>query len=152
MGKKLKKVVGSLKCPYCQKPAKFEQGKTRNRWVCHPCRAWVYTPKTSNKPHGTWANGRLRQLRREAQFCIDYLCETKAIKHQVPVKQARQAGYAWLAKKVGIKFEKFEIRSLDDRCQRALDACKPIVLEIKKKKAIAHRHAQKRAKALAVEA
>jgi len=145
VGKKLKKVLGSLKCPYCKKQAKFQQGKTRNRWVCNPCGAWVSTPKKSNEPHGTWANAKLRNLRREVKFQIEYLCSAKASRYGITEKEARQAGYTWLAKALHVKFEKFEIRSLDEyKCQKALDACSPSVHKLQKKKAIMHRKAKKK--------
>jgi len=129
-----------MKCPYCNKQAKFEQGKTRNRWVCNPCGAWVTTPKKSNVPHGTWANAELRNLRREVKFHIEYLCEAKATRDGIPKKMARQAGYTWLAKALNIKFEKFEIRSLDKyKCQIALNACSPSVKILQKKKAVMHK-------------
>lgn len=114
-------------------------------WVCKPCGAWVNTPKRSNKSHGTWANANLRNLRREVQFQIDYLCKAKVAKHGFSEKQARQAGFTWLAKKVQIKFETFEIRSLDEyKCQRALDACEPHVRSLMKTKAIMYRKAKRK--------
>ena len=145
MANKLKKILGSLKCPYCKQQSKFQQGKTRNRWVCNPCGAWVNTPKKSNQPHGTWANANLRNLRREVKFQIDYLCKAKAINDGTSEKEARQAGYTWLAKSLNIKFEMFEVRSLDEyKCQKALEACGPYVHRLQKNKAIQQRKAQKK--------
>jgi hypothetical protein len=105
----------------------------------------VNTPRQSNKPHGTWANASLRNLRRDVKLHIDYLCKAKSVNKGIPEKVARQAGYAWRAQSLNIKFEMFEVRSLDEyKCQKALAACGPYVHRFQKNKAIQQRKDQKK--------
>ena len=75
-----------MKCPYCQKEAKWipnEQvyglrfGKSYMCWYCFEDDAYVGCHENSKRPLGTMANKELRKWRMEAHKVIDPLWKSK---------------------------------------------------------------------------
>lgn len=120
-------------CPYCQKPAACVDSKavySRSYgmiWHCAPCKAWVGCHKNSktNKPLGRLANAELRDWKKRAHAAFDPMWEAKMRRDGCTKGEARNAGYEWLAKQLGIPLAEMHIGMLDiDMCKRVVEVCK----------------------------
>jgi hypothetical protein len=118
-------------CQYCNKEAKFVDSKAIYRksygmiYLCKPCDAYVGAHEKSGEPLGTLANKELRTLRKIAHSAFDPLWKRKMAKGTSKFK-ARNAGYAWLAEKMGIPLEDCHIAMLnEEQCCGLIELCEP---------------------------
>src|SRR3990167_4571490 len=95
----------NLKCPYCNKDAKWCEnkviygrnfGKSYMCWYCKPCDAYVGCHQNTFKPLGTIANKELRRWRMKAHEVIDPMW-----KNGLGRKMLRKKTYAMLKEKFG---------------------------------------------------
>lgn len=108
-------------CPYCNQEALFMTTKEyygrdygTNIYVCRPCDATVGTHKRTDKPKGTLANKRLRDLRVKVHTQFDILWK----EHDM----SRTAAYRYLQEIMEIPEEEAHIGMFDEkRCLMALD-------------------------------
>lgn len=120
-------------CPYCGKAAVLTNsaevyGHSYGMiWICRPCKAWVGTHKDGkNTPLGRLANAELRVWKKKAHAWFDNLWKAKIRRDHCGKTVARKAGYAWLAKQLGLDVDDCHIGMFDiDMCKRAIEACKP---------------------------
>lgn len=119
-------------CPYCGDltmlvDSSVVYGGTvsyGNIYSCKPCKAYVGVHKGTNTAKGSLANKRLRKLRKKAHECFDPLWEAKMQRDRCSQSDARNAGYGWLSKELGIPFELMHIAYLgEEDCQRVIDLC-----------------------------
>lgn len=120
-------------CPYCARPAVLTDsavvyGRTFGMvWLCTPCDAWVGCHKNSknHKPLGRLANKELRHWKVRAHAAFDPLWKRKMMAGSSKGK-ARNAGYKWLAKRMGIKERDCHIGMFDvEQCRQAVKICGP---------------------------
>ena len=127
-------------CPYCNKPAELVAGDVvyKNRsdlsnlkfWVCRPCDARVGTHKDSkdHKPFGELANAELRKYRSLAHKAFDPLWEKKQKRDNIKVYEARNSGYKWLSKQLGVKPKQCHIGKADaEMCKKIIAICEPYI-------------------------
>lgn len=115
-------------CSYCQKPAQLEQGSYGFIWKCSPCKARVGTHANSptHEPLGTLANSLLRSWRSKAHATFDPLWKAKIERDNVSRSVAREAGYQWLAKQMGLKKRECHIARFNvSQCMRCVEICSP---------------------------
>lgn len=116
-----------MKCPYCNKEAKFVTGeyvhpfqprhKNKNYYICVACDAYVGCHKGTRKALGTLANDELRILRMKVHIAFDPLWRSKVI--------TRKEAYIILAKKLNISLTKCHIADFDiNRCKKVLEIIK----------------------------
>lgn len=117
-------------CPYCIQKAqlldsKYIYGESYGMiWICKPCDAYVGTHKDTNKPWGSLANAKLRYFRRLAHKYFDSLWERKIAQDKCSKKEARLAGYKWLALQLKIDRKYCHIGMFDvNWCQKVIDIC-----------------------------
>jgi len=87
--------INKMKCPYCNKPAKWVEnkeiygqnyGKSFMVWLCKPCDAFVGCHNNTKKPKGTMATPDTRSARKDAHSLFDvfwksgYMSRKKAYK------------------------------------------------------------------------
>lgn len=128
MGKKKAKT-----CRYCQRQAQLrhfgQTGYPYQRdygpvWVCPPCDAWVGCHPGTTKPLGGLANAELRDWKVKAHAAFDPLWQGKMRRDQCSKGQARRAGYRWLAKELGIAFERTHIGYFNvEECRKVVEIC-----------------------------
>lgn len=118
-------------CPYCGKGARYwptsahlysgrEYGPV---WECAPCQAWVGC-HPDGRPLGRLADRSLRQAKMKAHEAFDPMWKAKARKERIGAKAARNAGYAWLARQLGIEREDCHIGMFDlAMCNRVVAVC-----------------------------
>jgi hypothetical protein len=95
-------------------------------WRCRPCKAWVGCHGNSSNPMGRLANSELRGWKVRAHAAFDPLWMRKRKREQISKKAARNAGYAWLAKELGIPRDQCHIGLFDvDACKRVIELCQP---------------------------
>lgn len=116
----------TVKCPYCQKPAKQVQGDhvyphrpdLHGKWfyVCDPCEARVGCHPGTRKPLGRLANAELRKAKSVAHRAFDPIWKTK--------KMDRRAAYQSLADKLGIPANECHIGEFDvAQCRKVVEVC-----------------------------
>jgi hypothetical protein len=126
--------VIAVTCPYCAKPAVAAHGFeiyhyqpglwALHFYACFDCKAWVGTHRGTWEPLGKLANATLRKLRWAAHNAFDPLWQRKMRRDKCSRKEARNAGYAWLAGKLGIAVEDCHFGMFDeDQCQAAITIC-----------------------------
>ena len=123
-------------CDYCDKVARFHQHSDGFYngtdygpvWACTPCGAWVGCHKTGTgtTPLGRLANKELRQAKIRAHAAFDPLWRGKMKRDDCPQHEARQAGYRWLSKQLGIEPADTHIGMFDvETCNRVVAICTP---------------------------
>jgi hypothetical protein len=126
------------RCPYCgglarhlKSSEKLYQGRDFGpMWVCFGCAAWVGC-HPDGTPLGRLANQELRWLKMQAHDAFDPLWKAKHAREGGPKKKARGAGYKWLARQLGIRFEECHIAMFDeDMCRRVAEICGPYTKRI----------------------
>jgi hypothetical protein len=76
---------------------------------------------------GTPAGSATRRARGEAHAAFDALWQRK-MRRGTPRKEARNAGYAWLAREMGLDVEDTHIGSFTkEQCERVVELCRPYV-------------------------
>lgn len=122
-----------VECPYCLIPAELADsaelyGQSYGPiWICRSCGAYVGCHKNSkdNKPLGKMANASTRRARTEAHAVFDRLWMAKMRRDKCSKRVARQAGYAWLASKLGYGEGRCHIAWMDEGdCYRVTELCK----------------------------
>lgn len=125
-------------CPYCQRAAVFMQDSSSlyatgkdwgPMWAClNPAheRAWVGCHPRTTKPLGRLADKALRQAKLRAHAAFDPLWKTKMERDALGQNEARRAGYAWLAKQLGINPADCHVGMFDvATCDRVVALCEP---------------------------
>lgn len=118
-------------CPYCDQPAVLMDSAPFYRGVsyglvyaCMPCDAWVGVHKGTEIPLGRLANAELRREKIRAHNAFDILWRTKMEREQCSKKQARGAGYKWLARQLGIEPRHMHIGMLSvEQCRQVVAIC-----------------------------
>lgn len=119
-------------CPYCNKPAVHHESSAhlyRGRdygpvWECAPCAAYVGCHGKSKTPLGRLANADLRRAKIAAHAAFDPLWRGKMARDGCSQKEARSAGYQWLAKELNMDPAKCHIALMDEfDCQRVVAVC-----------------------------
>jgi len=122
-------------CPYCSAQPALVGGDViyphrpdlsgKRFWHCAPCQAWVGCHDGTTRPLGRLANAELRRCKERAHAAFDLLWKRK-MATGVSKKQARDAGYAWLAGQLGIAREDCHIGMMDiELCRRVVEICAP---------------------------
>jgi len=123
----------SVTCDYCGEPAKLIDsvelyGKSYGMmYMCWPCDAYVGTHKDSpdHTPLGRLANEELRTWKKKAHAAFDPLWKRKMARDNCSQKEARNAGYAWLAKQLDIPVKDCHIGRFDEeQCIRVTEVCR----------------------------
>lgn len=117
-----------LACPYCGNPAEFWPSSERLYaadhgpvYICQPCQAWVGCHKGTKQPLGGLADKELRHWRRSAHYGFDRLWSAKMRRDGCSKREARQAGYRWLAGQLGIEADDCHIGMFDaETCKRVV--------------------------------
>lgn len=122
-------------CPYCSEPAKlrrdssaFYGGIDRGPiWECYPCHAWVGCHPDTTAPLGRLADKKLRRAKILAHAHFDPLWVAKIKRDGCTKKEARKAGYAWLAAQLGLTSEQCHIGLFDlEQCRRVVEICEAL--------------------------
>ena len=93
-------------------------------WRC-ACGAYVGCHPNSQTPLGTPAGPATRKARNQAHAAFDALWQRK-MRRGTPRKEARNAGYAWLAREMGLDGEDTHIGSFtQEQCERVIELCRP---------------------------
>lgn len=108
-------------CPYCGKEAEFMTTEEfygadygTNMYVCESCDAYVGTHGRSEKPLGTLANHRLRNLRKMAHRYFDPIWRKK--------KMPRSAAYEWLSNQMNIPKDECHIGAFnEEQCEQVVN-------------------------------
>lgn len=126
-----------LTCPYCNSKAEFWQSSVQLYgkdygpiYCCYPCKAWVGCHKGTQIPLGRIANKELREWKKRAHAAFDPLWKRRFILGKFnegpsySKSKARNAGYGWLAKQLGIKRRDCHIGLFDvEQCQKVVAIC-----------------------------
>jgi len=125
-----------VRCDYCGKPAElvddtqvYQQSYGGRVWLCRPCGAWVGCHKNSKRaiPLGRLANAELRKAKIEAHAAFDPLWQAVARRDGINPCLARNRGYAWLAKEMGMEMVACHIGKFNaEQCRRVVDLCRVI--------------------------
>jgi hypothetical protein len=118
-------------CPYCHQLSEAVTGtaiypkrrdlKDRLFYRCVRCDAYVGSHQKSGIPFGRLANKELRLAKQAVHAAFDPLWKRKVIVQSVTKKQARSAGYKWLAEQLKIPASECHIGMFDlELCGRAL--------------------------------
>lgn len=85
-------------------------------WGCPDCDAYVGCHKNGSTPHvhtkGTPANGKDRELRKQAHAKFDMMWKRVATRDNISQSEARKRGYAWLAAEMDLAPEDCHIGML----------------------------------------
>ena len=120
-------------CPYCKGNAELvDSAEIYGRsygsiWLCRPCKAYVGVHKNDPEcaPLGTLADSETRKWRIYAHEFFDKLWKIKMRRDKCNKTTARQAGYAWLAEKMGIEVKDCHISMFNaDKCRKVVEICK----------------------------
>ena len=101
-----------IDCPYCGEPAQYRDseiiyGRSYGMiYICLACDAYVGVHKGTNQPLGTLANGRLRELRKQAHKEFDKLWRTGTF--------TRSQAYEWLAQTLKLPPNEAHIGRFDE--------------------------------------
>lgn len=110
-------------CPYCGKDCVISDGwqvygradlKDKVFWICKPCDARVRVHEGTCTPLGTPAKAELRKRRMYAHKLFDPMWRAKMRREGVNQKEARGAGYGWLAREMGISKDDCHIAMMDE--------------------------------------
>lgn len=94
-------------------------------WRC-ACGAYVGCHRDTQKPLGTPAGPSTRKARGEAHAAFDALWKRKAARDRVSAKEARNAGYIWLAEQMGLEHADTHIGGFDAaQCAQVVALCRP---------------------------
>jgi len=94
-------------------------------WRC-ACGAHVGCHRDTQKPLGTPAGPATRKARNQAHAAFDALWKRKAARDQVSAREARKAGYTWLAKQMGLEREDTHIGMFTvAQCAQVVALCRP---------------------------
>ncbi len=117
-------------CGYCGRDAELvDSAEVYNGrsygmiWLCRPCEAWVGTHAgtRSHHPLGTLADAETREARKAAHAAFDPLWRAKMRRDGASKTEARLAGYAWLAKRMGMRTNECHIAMFDaEQCRRVV--------------------------------
>jgi len=128
--------VRAVICPYCfgeaelTDSAEVYDGRSYGPiWLCRPCQAWVGVHKNDDlaRPLGRLADAELREWKKRAHAAFDPLWKRKMQRDNCWAKEARGAGYRWLAKSIGIPFEECHIGMFDvGLCRRVVEICSAV--------------------------
>ena len=123
-------------CRYCQQAAQLlkfgdkgypygaDYGPT---WTCVPCQAWCGCHPGTENALGGLANAELRAAKQAAHAAFDPLWHGKIRRDKCSKRQARNAGYAWLAGQLGIPVKKCHIGMMNlDECRKVVEVCSAI--------------------------
>lgn len=126
-----------LICPYCNAKATckdssvvYSSGRDYGPiWVCdnYPsCNSYVGCHPGTKKPLGRLADKELRGWKVQAHAAFDPLWRRKINKEGCRKKDARGAGYAWLATRLDIPVDDCHIGMFDvARCRKVVEICRP---------------------------
>ncbi len=122
-------------CPYCDRAARlvdsaqFYYGRSYgNVWACLPCQAWVGVHKGTIIPLGRLADKELRVQKIRAHTAFDRLWKAKMVRDGCSKKDARGAGYKWLARQMGIPARDTHIGMFSaDQCRQVVALCMAFV-------------------------
>lgn len=93
-------------------------------WLC-ACGAYVGCHPKTDIPLGTPAGPATRRARNEAHAAFDTLWRRK-MQRGATRKEARNAGYAWLAREMGLDLEDTHIASFTkEQCAQVVELCRP---------------------------
>lgn len=119
-------------CDYCGQPAQLlrsSESLYRGNdlgpvWYCAQDQAWVGCHKGTNKPLGRLADKELRRFKQEAHAAFDPFWKAKIRKERCSKKEARGAGYRWLAAQLGLAVKDCHIGMFDvAMCIRVVAVC-----------------------------
>lgn len=122
-------------CQYCGAPTTFSKtsehlydGKDYGPvWECRPCDAAVGCHKGTNEPLGLVADKKTRAARAKAHKAFDPLWQRKMELHGWTKQSARQAGYKWLAREMGLRVENCHIGNFTEgQCYRVVRICNKV--------------------------
>jgi len=125
--------AGTVLCNYCGNPAQITLGRyiwphrtemhDKRFFICVGCDAWVGTHEKTGKPFGTLANFELRLWRHKAHRAFDPIWEAK-VAAGIERHNARNRGYKWLARQLGINKDQCHIANMDiETCKRVVELC-----------------------------
>lgn len=123
-----------VRCAYCDRAAPLVTGKTiyPHRedlhklffYQCRQCDALVGCHKSTLKPLGRLADANLRRWKQRAHQEFDPLWKIKMKRDGCSKGSARNAGYRWLAGRLGIEVEDCHIGMMDEEeCKKVVDIC-----------------------------
>lgn len=122
-------------CPYCDGITEYVDSKAVYKkshgmiYLCRSCKAWVGVHEGTNRPLGRLANAELRKAKIRAHAYFDILWKKK-MHRGFSKKDARFAGYRWLAKCMNLKMKDTHIGMFDIRqCEAVVRHCRPYVNE-----------------------
>lgn len=129
--------MSDLSCSYCGDPARLVFGTEiyphradlwmKLFWHCAPCGAWVGCHQGTDTPLGRLANAELRGAKQRAHAAFDPLWQRKQLRDGCSKNAARGAGYAWLAKQLGVEPKDCHIGMFDvQQCLRVVEVCRSI--------------------------
>lgn len=99
----------------------------RPMWLC-PCGAYTGCHSGTEKPKGRPAGKITRAARIDAHAKFDPLWRAKMVRDGVSQKEARKAGYKWLAAKLGIEGKDCHIGEMDAAtARRVVQICRRYV-------------------------
>jgi hypothetical protein len=120
-------------CPSCGLRAELVDGSRlylraethrRKFWVCQPCDSRVGCHEGTSIPLGALADPTLRKARQRAHAAFDSIWTARARQKGLSRKQARQAGYRWLADQLGIDPAVCHIGMMSsESCARVVAVC-----------------------------
>lgn len=119
-------------CPYCAAEVRLHPssaGLYRGIdygpvWLCSGCGAYVNCHRGTTQPLGRVADKELRAAKMYAHAAFDPLWKRKMRRDGCSKKQARNAGYQWLADQLGIEMKHCHIGLFDtEMCRRVIDVC-----------------------------
>ncbi len=124
---------GRLLCSYCGTPTELlktsEEIYGKDYGPLYRCPigcGWVGCHRGTCKPLGRVANKELRLAKQEAHAAFDPLWRAKIDQHGCRPKEARKAGYQWLAGQLGINSDVCHIGMMTvEGCRRVVDVCRP---------------------------
>ena len=92
-------------------------------YLCGACNAWVGVHKGTDNPLGNVANQELREWRKKAHAAFDPLWRRR-MKNGKNKFRARNGGYSWLAKALGVPRAECHIAMMDvELCKRVVEIC-----------------------------
>lgn len=122
----------SVTCPYCNEPAELVSGEViyehrpdlykKKFWMCFECDAYVGCHEAGKgygdgtRPLGRLANRELRALKSAVHELFDPIWRNNHM--------TRRKAYSWLARQMGIHFDKCHVGMFDEKqCYDAIAAC-----------------------------
>jgi hypothetical protein len=130
--KSAEKKDNSMKCPYCNQPARFSwlsvviPKATGRVWACFECNAWTKADEETQKPYGRMANKELRELRSKVFNALKpIIAQNFTLDPEGSVRteiDAREACFRWIAERLNVK--KFWLSwSTKEDCEKVLNIC-----------------------------